>query len=120
MLLIIPHAGSARNERSLPAQPVAEAAPAIERTLADSRPCPRFHRQRPDDPTPGPQVLHAQARGHEHPQGRHGRTGIIRAAHDKVLRVARTIADLEGSDEIKPQHIAQAVGYRSLDRSVWM
>ena len=79
MLLIIPHAGSARNERSLPAQPVEEAAPAIERTLADSRPCPRFHRQRPDDPTPGPQVLHAQARGHEHPQGRHGGTGIIRA-----------------------------------------
>jgi magnesium chelatase family protein len=41
-------------------------------------------------------------------------------AHDKVLRVARTIADLEASDEIKPQHIAEAVGYRSLDRSVWM
>jgi hypothetical protein len=40
-------------------------------------------------------------------------------AHDKVLRVARTIADLEGHDEIKPQYIAEAVGYRSLDRSVW-
>jgi magnesium chelatase family protein len=36
------------------------------------------------------------------------------------LRVARTIADLESSDEIKPQHFAEAVGYRSLDRSVWM
>ena len=41
-------------------------------------------------------------------------------AFDKVLRVARTIADLEAADEIKPQHIAEAVGYRSLDRSVWM
>ncbi|MGA2702917.1 MAG: hypothetical protein ABSH35_17715 [Isosphaeraceae bacterium] len=46
--------------------------------------------------------------------------GLSAWAHDKVLRVARTIADLEGSDEIKPQHIAGAVGYRSLDRSVWM
>lgn len=35
MLLIIPHAGSARNERSLPAQPVAEAAPAIEEAEGD-------------------------------------------------------------------------------------
>jgi magnesium chelatase family protein len=36
-----------------------------------------------------------------------------------VLRVARTIADLEGHDEIKPQHIAAVIGYRSLDRNVW-
>jgi len=46
--------------------------------------------------------------------------GLSARAHGKVLRVARTIADLEGSDENKPQQIAEAVGYRSLDRSVWM
>jgi hypothetical protein len=43
--------------------------------------------------------------------------GLSARALDKVLRVARTIADLEGADEILPQHIAEAVGHRSLDRS---
>jgi magnesium chelatase family protein len=46
--------------------------------------------------------------------------GLSARAHDKVLRVARTIADLEGHSDILPQNIAEAVGYRSLDRSVWM
>ena len=40
-------------------------------------------------------------------------------AYDKVLKVARTIADLEGSDAIEARHIAQAVQFRSLDRKLW-
>ena len=40
-------------------------------------------------------------------------------AYDRILRVARTIADLEGSPNIQGNHIAEAVGYRNMDRSSW-
>jgi len=40
-------------------------------------------------------------------------------AHDRILRVARTLADLDGLDAIAPAHLAEAIGYRSLDRSLW-
>jgi Magnesium chelatase, subunit ChlI C-terminal/Magnesium chelatase, subunit ChlI len=46
--------------------------------------------------------------------------GLSARAHDKILRVSRTMADLEGTDEIQPNHVAEAVGFRALDRSVWI
>jgi magnesium chelatase family protein len=45
--------------------------------------------------------------------------GLSARAHDKVLRLARTIADLEASDQIQVHHLSEAVNYRMLDRNLW-
>ena len=46
--------------------------------------------------------------------------GFSARGYDRILKVARTVADLEGCEDLEPKHLSEAVQYRTLDRNLWV
>ena len=62
---------------------------------------------------------HLEASGLELLKNAMNRLNLSARAYDRILKVARTIADLDGSEQIQSHHLSEAIGYRNLDREDW-
>ena len=65
------------------------------------------------------EYIHIDSSGRELLRRAMDHYGLSARAYDRILKVSRTIADLEGSPEVLTHHIGEAVNYRKLDRSSW-
>jgi magnesium chelatase family protein len=79
------------------------------RTFANSQMPPRLIRQFCAISSDGEKLLETAIQ----------RLGLSARAHDRILKVARTIADLDGAASIEPRHLGEAIQYRTLDRTYW-
>ena len=66
------------------------------------------------------EVCRLEAAASEYLQLSFHRLGLSARAYDRILKVARTVADLAGSETIKKEHIFSAISFRTLDRKLWM
>jgi len=76
--------------------------------------------QRPDVVADAPEALPDRRGGKVLLENVIDRLGMSARAHDRILKVARTIADLEGGGELRIEHLSEAIQYRSLDRNANM
>ena len=100
-----------RQMRDQVKQAAHESTPAIQRQPHAAK--------RPDDAPANPRTLPPRRSRCSTATRHHDRPGPLGPRHDKVLRVARTIADLDNSENISSMHLSEAVNYRMLDRQMW-
>jgi magnesium chelatase family protein len=75
--------------------------------------------QRPDDAAAVTKTLRLDPESMELLKQAVANLSLSARAYDRILKVARTIADLAGAPKIQAVHLAEAVHYRALDRSLW-